>query len=142
MTTTQRKEQDRRRRKSATQTAGRLGINPELLDFKKYAYRFINDEPGRLVVKTKHDDWDVISNSGEKEDSTDMGDAVSIVVGTMPDGSPKRAYLCRKLKKFYEDDKAAEMAALDEQVNQLRRGNDRDGSTQSDYVPQSGIKFQ
>lgn len=133
------KRPERRRRSFAVQGIGRLGCDPSLLDFDKFAYRWLNDEPGRLVAKTKHDDWDIVPNTGEKEDSTDLGAAVSVVVGTMPDGSPKRAYLCRKLKTFYDEDKAAAQAALDEQLSQLRRGATRDGELQSDYVPHGGI---
>lgn len=135
------REAERRRRKSATQTPGRLGCDPSLLDHSKYAYRWINDTPGRIITKTKQDDWDFVPQDGVKEDSTELGNVVSVVVGTMPDGSPKRAYLCRKLKTYYEEDKADEQAALDEQLEQLRRGNDRRGAAQSDYVPTSGIRI-
>lgn len=136
-----RREHERRRRKDASQTAGRLGCDPSLLDHSRFAYRWINDQPGRIITKTKHDDWDMVPQAGEKEDSTDLGAMVSVVVGTLPDGSPKRAYLCRKPKTFYEEDKAAEQAALDEQLQQLRRGNDKHGASQSDYVPTSGIRM-
>lgn len=142
--TRSRKEEDRserRRRNFTVQGVGRLGVDPALLDFNIYAYRWLNDEPGRLVAKTKYDDWDLVTNAGEKEDSTDMGTKVSIVVGTMPDGSPKRAYLCRKLKTYFDEDKAAAQAALDEQLNQLRRGATREGELQSDYVPAGGISL-
>lgn len=158
MTTTQpekrgpgrpRKEETRERRKN--RSAGgylhgrRMGVNPDLLDHSRFAYRWINDEMGdRLVRLTKHDDWDIMSNSGGemKEDATDLGDAVSIIVGTHPDGSPKRAYLCRKPREWYEEDQTAKQAELDEQLNQLRRGNARDGASQSDYVPHSGISMR
>jgi len=133
--------EDRRRRSFGVQGIGRLGVDPSLLDHNKFAYRWFNDEPGRLVAKTKHDDWDMVSNVGEKEDSTDLGEKISIVVGTMPDGSPKRAYLCRKLKTYFDEDRATAQAALDEQMNQLRRGADRGGQLQSDYVPKSGINL-
>lgn len=135
------KEAERRRRKVDSQAAGRLGVDQSLLDFDLYKYRWINDEPGRMVNKTKSDDWDMVPNSGEKEDSTDLGSMVSIVVGTLPDGSPKRAYLCRKLKTFFEEDRAAAQAALDEQLEQLRKGNTSQGEAQSDYVPHSGIRM-
>jgi len=135
------REHERRRRKSATQTPGRLGCDPDLLDHNAYVYRWINDQPGRVIAKTKHDDWDMVPQNGEKEDSTELGDFVSVVVGTLPDGSPKRAYLCRKPREFYEDDKAAEQARLDDELQQLRRGHDRNGAAQSDYVPNSGIRI-
>lgn len=137
------KEVERRRRKKhGVQEVGRLGVDHSLLEFDKYAYRWINDEPGRIVNKTKYDDWDLIPNSGEKEDSTDLGAMVSVIVGTMPDGSPKRAFLARKLKTYFDEDRAAAQAALDEQLEQLRNGNTAQGEAQSDYVPRSGISIQ
>jgi hypothetical protein len=134
------REHERRRRKSATQTTGRLGCDPDLLE-SGFKHRWINDQPGRVIAKTKHDDWDMVPQNGVKDDSSDLGDMVSVVVGTLPDGSPKRAYLCRKPIKYYEEDKAAEQAKLDEQLRELRRGHDRQGAAQSDYVPTSGIRI-
>jgi len=55
-------------------------------------------------------------------------------VGAKPDGSPLHAYLCRKKKTFYEEDAARSQAELDKQLTEIRRGNARDGSSQSDYV--------
>lgn len=135
---------ERRRKRGGGYLHGRrLGTNPEYIDHTRYAYRWINDEPGRLVAMTQHDDWDIVTNQGGavKEDASDLGDAVSLVVGTLPDGSPKRAYLCRKPKKFYEEDQAEKQAELDAQLEQLRRGNDRGGASQSDYVPKGGISL-
>lgn len=137
-------QERRRRRNSGVYAHGRrMGVNPALLDFNSYEYRFVNDDPGRLVAMTKHDDWDVVANDGGavKEDSTDLGAAVSIAVGTNPDGSPKRAYLCRKPKEYYVEDQKAKQAELDKQLEQLARGNDRHGTPQSDYVPSTGIRM-
>ena len=135
------REHERRRKKSAETTGGRLGVNPDMIDTSRYAYRFFNDQPGRIAVKTQNDDWDLVPQDGVKEDSTDLGDMVSYVVGTHPDGSPKRAYLARKLKTFYDEDKAAEQVELDRQLELLRRGLTKDGEAQSDYVPRSGIRM-
>lgn len=138
------RETRRRRRNSGMvrHTMGRLGVNPDLLNHEKYAYRFINDEQnGRMQIKVEHDDWDVVLNDGGvKEDSTDLGSAVSIVVGSHKDGSPKRAYLCRKLKTYFDEDKAEAQKLLDEQMAQLVRGNDRNGGSQSDYVKDINIR--
>lgn len=136
-----RREQERRRRKGNLRAEGRLGCDTSLLDFSRFAYRWINDKPGRIITKTKQDDWDMVPQAGEKEDSTDLGSMVSVIVGTLPDGSPMRAYLCRKPKTFYDEDKAAEQADLDEQLVQLRRGKSRSGEAQADYVPSSGIRM-
>ncbi len=128
------KEAERRRRKQASSHLGRLGVNPGLLDFERYQYRFVNDDPGRIHALTQQDDYDLIPDGGEKEDNTDLGNMVSVVVGTHPDGKPKRAFLARKPREFYEMDKKAEQEELDRQLTELRRGNDKHGGSQSDYV--------
>jgi len=76
-----------------------------------------------------------------KHDSTDLGAAVSIVVGTKVDGSPMRAFLCRKPRKFYEDDEKKKAEDLDEQLSQLKRGNTAAGELQGDYQPAGGIRI-
>ena len=146
MTTTQREnraeiEGQRRKQRGGGEMEGRrLGVARSRLDFNKFAYRWINDEPARLFAKTKEDDWDVVMNDGVKDDSPNIGNAVSQVVGTKPDGSALVAYLCRKPKRYYDEDQAAKAKELDEQLQQLRRGNDRAGASQADYVPHSGIR--
>lgn len=143
MNTTARKDEQqvrRRRRNSDLKANSKLGVDPALLNFDKFEYRWTNDTPGRLVAKTKHDDWDHVPNEdGVKDDSTT--EMVSVIVGTNKDGSPMRAYLLRKPKKFFEEDKAEKLARLDEQLQHLRRGNDADGGSQGDYVPHSGISM-
>ena len=138
-----RASREERRRKIGKGVVGkRLGVSEALLDFNRFAYRWMNDAPARIHAKTKNDDWDVVMNEGGvKEDTTDLGNAVSYIVGTNKDGSPMRAYLCRKPKSYFDDDKAAKHAELEQQLAELRRGNDRDGQTQSDYVPTSGIRI-
>lgn len=133
----------RRKRESQGVSGRRLGVNEGHLDFSTYKYRWINDDPARIQRLTQYDDWNVCTqNGGElKEDATDLGNAVSVVVGTHADGSPKRAYLARKLKSFWEEDQREKQRELDEQLNQLRRGLDREGASQADYVPTSGISI-
>lgn len=131
----------RRRRKTSVQSVGRLGLDPALLDHGKFRYRWVNDAPGRLVSLTGHDDWDFVEDNKAKEDNADLGSRVSIVVGVLPDGSPMRAYLCRKPRTFYDEDQKEAQAKLDEELNQLARGANRQGELQSDYVPNSGIRL-
>lgn len=133
----------RRKKRDGGVIGRRLGVNENILDFNKFVYRWINDRPGRLIAMTKSDDWDFVTNDGGvlKEDSADLGDVVSQIVGTAPDGSSLRAYLARKPKTFWEEDQAEKQAELDEQLNQLRRGNDKSGAAQSDYIPNSGIRI-
>lgn len=136
-------EQGARRRKmvDAGVAGQRLGVNRSMLNFDKFAYRWINDTPARMHSKTKEDDWDVVMNEGVKEDSADLGKAVRQVVGTHKDGSPMYAYLCRKPKSYFDEDQKAKHAELDRQLAELRRGNDASGAQQSDYVPASGISL-
>lgn len=141
---TARQEETRERRRqpgSGGVIGRRLAVREGGLDFQNYRYRWINDHEARFMAKTKDDDWDLVMNDKVKDDSSDLGNAVSQIVGSKPDGSALRAYLCRKPKRWWEDDQAEKQAALDEQLNQLRRGNDRAGGSQADYVPAAGIRI-
>jgi hypothetical protein len=82
-----------------------------------------------------------MTNNGEKDDPANIGSRVSQVVGTHPNGSDKHAYLCRKPKAYYKEDQAAKARELDDQLTQMRKGNDRSGASQSDYVPSTGIRI-
>ena len=136
-------ERRRKARGEGELTGVRLGVLASSLDHTKYVYRWINDVGGRLQAKTVEDDWDVVMKDGVKEDSADLGNAVSEVVGSKPDGSPMRAYLCRKPRRFYEEDQAEKTKALDAQLADLKRGRDRSGAALpgADYVPSSGISM-
>jgi hypothetical protein len=127
----------RRRKASAGVIGTRLAVAEDKLDFDRFAYRWINDKMARISGKYA-EDWDVVQNDGSvKEDSADLGNAVSAVVGLNPDGSKMLAYLCRKPKTYFDEDQRDKMAALDEQLTQLRSGTARDaetGEAQSDYV--------
>ena len=133
----------RRRREGGAVHGKRLGVSESRLDFTKYKYRWINDENDRMMAMTRHDDWDIVKegDSVVKTDKADLGDAVSQVVGSNADGSKKLAYLCRKLKSYYEDDQKGKSAELDRQLKDMRAGNDRSGSKQdADYVVSSRIQ--
>lgn len=139
-----RSEQVKRRRRAASRSSGvgqRLYVDPELIDHTRFAYRWINDTERRMLMKTKYDAWDIMTNDGGeiKEDATDLGSAVSAIVGSHPDGSAKRAFLCRKPIDWYNEDQAEKQTILDQQLEQLRRGAAKDGAPQSDYVPHAGI---
>jgi hypothetical protein len=135
--------QERRKKRfgNGELTGRRLGVLKSRLDFDSFKYRWINDHEARFHAKTQEDDWSLVPNDGVKEDSVDLGNAVSQIVGTKPDGSALRAYLCRKPKKWFEEDQAEKQAELDEQLTQLLRGNDRHGGTHGDYTPNSGIRI-
>lgn len=134
---------ERRKRTDIDMTGKRLAVRNELLDFDKYKYRWINDADVRLYQLTKQDDWDVMAHDGQplKSDNTDLGAAISIPVGTKPDGSPMRAYLCRKLRRFYEEDQKMKQTDLDEQLARLRAGKDAKGADLGDYTTSGGIRI-
>jgi hypothetical protein len=133
--------QQRRRKSRAVAGAKRLSVPESLTNFKKFAYRWINDDGIRFYSLTEEDDWELApQNPKDEANSVDIGSAIKRVVGRNADGSPMYAYLCRKLRKFYDDDKADKQAVLDEELEQIRRGNARNGQSQSDYTPNSGIK--
>lgn len=137
-----RKEQ-RRKRNDIDTVGKRLAVHTAALDFENFKYRWINDAPARVFQMTKQDDWDILTPEGEviKDDNTDLGSAVSVVVGKDPNShQPLRAYLCRKPVKWYEEDQMQKQTDLDEQLEQLRRGQSK-GEAQSDYVPEGAINI-
>lgn len=133
---------ERRKRTDIDMTGKRLAVRNDLLDFDKYQYRWINDADVRLFKLTKQDDWEVMTPDGAalKDDNSDLGAGVSIPVGTKPDGSPMRAYLCRKLKRFFDEDQKMKQTDLDEQLARLRAGKDAKGADMGDYTPSGGIR--
>ena len=118
---------------------GKFAFPASMLDLTRFKYRMINHDEARLQVMTREDDWDVVAKGDNVCETADLGDAVTRQVGKMADGKPLLAYLCRKPKHLYDEDQAAKAAELDRQEKELRRGNTRDGSSQADYVPASGI---
>lgn len=133
---------ERRKRTDIDMTGKRLAVRTELLDFDRFKYRWVNDSDVRMW-RLHQADWDVMTQDGDiiKPDNTDLGSAISIPVGTKPDGSAMRAYLCRKHRQFYDDDQKMKQTDLDEQLKRLRLGKSADGESQGDYVPSGGIRI-
>lgn len=140
-----RPRKEERRRRDAIETVGkRLAVNASALDFGKFKYRWVNDEPARIFQLTKQDDWNIVTPEGAviKDDATDLGTAVSVVVGKDPNsGAPRRAYLCRKRREWYEEDQKQKQTELDEQLEQLRRGQSAKGEALSEYALSDSIKI-
>jgi hypothetical protein len=134
---------ERRRNRSGV-SGQRLGVAMSQLDFEKFKYRWVNDTPARLFAMTREDDWDIVQQDGGsvKDDAADLGSAVSQIVGTAPDGSALKAYLCRKPIAYWREDQRMKSAELDKQLSDLRRGRDRAGQANGDYVPNDGISIR
>lgn len=134
------KTTDRRRKGALGGFRQRLAVNTNGLD-PNYEYRWVNDDKMRLHALTQQDDWDLVADPSKsvKQDGTDLGSAVSTVVGKDESGQPVRAYLARKLKSFVEEDKAEKREALNRTMNRIT------GAEERAKVPHSygeGIRIQ
>lgn len=118
---------ERRRRKNTGNVPGlKLGIDETALgmDRDKFAYRFINDKPGRVQNLTVNDDWDLVDDASKVASPTnaDEGTHVSFHAGLGDYGRPMRTVLVRKPKQWYEDDQREKQKPLDDIDRDLRRG--------------------
>lgn len=118
----------RRRRSDNLGNRMNLALTGVTLDRENYEYRIINDDDkNRLHRQTVEDDWDICLKDGsgvtfENATETELGAAHSRVVGTKKDGSPVRAYLCRKPKELFQRDRAEKQRVLDELDAAIRGG--------------------
>lgn len=92
-----------------------------------YEYRIINDKPGRIHQKTVMDDWDIVKTTemnGHVDYAKQAGEGtpMAFMAGSMEGGAPMKAYLCRKPKQFYEEDKGKEQAVIDAKEESIKRG--------------------
>lgn len=106
----------RRRSADATGMTNTLAVPENLLDRKKFEYRWIVDEGIRLHNLTVNDDYDIVSKDlGGKATKDDRTDAYRVQVGMKADGSgPLYQYLCRKPRTYAEEDRAARQKVNDE----------------------------
>ena len=111
--------------------------------------RWINDVGGRCQL-AEEGGYDFVSDEGQKIGDTaigsgnqDLGSRVSRIVGTMPDGSPQRAYLMEIDKDLYDEDQTEKQRKLDVIDAQIRGGN-VEGRVGQDgrYIPKEGITYR
>lgn len=130
---------ERRRRGDLSENRNlRLAV-PEHLKDARYEYRWINDvgDGGRVQMMTVEDDWDIVMDKGINGQGE--GTAVTRHSGTSEQGKPVRTFLCRKLKKFYQEDQQAKQDRLLKTEADLMRGpapNSPGLSAAEAYVPQ------
>jgi len=134
-TAKQESEGRRRRRSDDITMTGKLGIDVTKLD-PAYEYRWLNNTPERIAAKTKQDDWDLVDNSDETHASTGEDSHVR-----RPSGEAGMV-LVRKPKKYFEDDKAAKIAAVMETDNQVKGGRASNELGADGYVPTGGISVK
>jgi hypothetical protein len=113
---------ERRRRVDMDEVSSApLAVNHAYLDHNNYEYRFANDVPGRMQ-KLYDEDWDKVEDPRVKPDANSEGTAIRKLVGANKDGSPLYAYLLRKPKKMYQEDRARKMAVVKDSEDALKRG--------------------
>jgi hypothetical protein len=119
-------DKSRRRRRDSSYFDGHdfQLLVPESEKDHEYVYRWINDDKYRLSHMTKHDDWDICTVEEFSHDfkNTNDGTQISRIVGKDSSGTPLRAFLCKKLKIYDEEDRARELENLDQLYRQMREG--------------------
>lgn len=123
-------------------------IDPGDLDLANYVYRWVNDEPGKLRMATRSDDYDFVpaSELGESFDaeSTDSesSERVRMVCGSDKQGNPIYTYLCKKPRAFWEHDNEEMVQAREAMMaGRVYRGeatedNERSQDEDNFYVPE------
>lgn len=143
---TEKKERIRRERRMDRKDFGdfnrNLTVPDEVQTWAKNnnkVLRFCNDDGANLTKRTRQD-WDFVSYQGgkvgEKDNSQNLGDAYSVVVGKTDSGSPITAYLMCKEKDWYEDDQKMKQEVVDEVDNEIKAG--RIGKVEKSYQPKDG----
>lgn len=107
----------------------KLHVEQSALDEGNYAYRWFNDEGGRLK-QAKDAYWEPVE--------ADSGGNDRRVVGRNSDGSPKYAQLMRIEKKYHLEDQNRKFEAINETEKEIKRGRKTEGS----YTPSQGIKIE
>lgn len=124
VTRSEQTKDERRRRRSDTVILGtKLGVSPDFLD-PNYSYRWLNDDGGRIEQMTTNDDYDLVPDPAKKgkPDSDGLGSIISKVVGKGEGGQPLKAYLARKPKEFYDEDKARKAASIKQTMDAIGQG--------------------
>jgi hypothetical protein len=145
--TEEQRAQRRRRADTTHEGTGRLSVREDLLDRKKFTYRWINDTAGRIEAMTKRDDWDIVTDPDIKVDGKNEGAQVRELVGKHPDGSPQYSYLCKKPLDWHREDRAKKMREVNQLEADLKRGVSKGaGALSADnasaYIPAGGISLE
>lgn len=120
------KLQDRRRAGATGARRQKLAVNRSHLD-PNYEHRWINDDELRLFSLTKEDNWDLVPDPSKsiKQDGTDLGSAISKVVGRNESGQPIRSYFARKPKVFAERDRIEKREAINRTMTRITGAEER-----------------
>ena len=98
-------QSERRRRDTGTldrMANLKLAIPAEFRNDTVHEYRWINDENDRVYSLTVEDDWNICQRADPEASDQDK---YRRQVGTKTNGEPLYAYLVRKRKDWYDEDK-------------------------------------
>lgn len=111
---------------------------------------WINDVGGRLE-EAQSGGYQFVMDEGLKIGETalgsgnqDLGNCVSRIVGTLPDGKPQRAYLMEIEEEYYQQDQVEKQKRLDVIDAQIKGGtfNPENDNDMKRYVPSEGISIK
>lgn len=108
----------------------------------QYHYHWINDYPGRVQYSIARG-YDFVSPRdielvpGVVPLNADLGDRVSMVVGSTEAGQPLVAYLMRIPMEFYNEDQSDIQADIDRREAGIRKGKTTGQETDSFYTPRN-----
>lgn len=98
-----------------------------------YKRHWFNDEPGR-VQRAELAGYTLVKDS--------KGQPVARITGKAEGGRGRNSYLMEIPQDWYEEDQAAEQAALEDRLAEIRHGKSGPGGNDpTRYVPQQGIKM-
>lgn len=124
----------------------KLRLPPKLEGDPNHVYRWVNDgdEGDRINDLIKYQEYDLVKeDNGVYHSSQDFTGTVKRRVGTKQSGEPMFAYLMRKPKAFYDEDKDLAQEKIDAKMKNIRQGNAPEGTQHSHgYVPKEGIRLR
>lgn len=100
----------------------KLALDVSALNREVYRYRHVRSD---RVQRLYREDWDIApEGKAAKPDSTNLGEAASVIGGTEESGAPYDMVLMRKRNDWYERDQKEKQAPLDAIDAAIRRGQD------------------
>ena len=82
--------------------------------------------------------------TGSELGHSDIGSALSTIVGTKEDGSPLRAYAMMIKQEYYDADQLVKNEAVRQTEQAIQAGSitAQDGDNSNKYIPEEGITIE
>lgn len=139
---------ERRRERKSQDVSGlsfRLDVPEEHRD-PRFVYRWVSDTETRHYRMLQRD-WEYVENGELAADPRNSGvgsSKVERIVDERTVNKPQKAFLMRKPREFYEEDKLKEQERIAQNEEGIRRGvarNEQGGQEPGMYVPSSGMSI-